>query len=192
MACTLDETAENSGSWYRKANFRQGDTVRFNKHFLQKDHYATKWDSELWEDNYVHMESDFGAEDYFDNAKPVIIFDKDLDATGEDRYLGYDPSTVFLNDVQVSTTWVLIASCSRLVLPTASATRSWRPRPSTLASTIPSQPSAASVIPAVAPTRGATGRFNSAGHPMPVVSARHSNGRDTCRIQRRCPSTSVT
>ena len=29
----------------------------------------------------MHMESDFGAEDYFDNAKPVIIFDKDLDAT---------------------------------------------------------------------------------------------------------------
>ena len=101
----FDETAENSGSWYRKANpyFRQGDTVRFNnKHFLcKKDHYATKWDSELWEDNYVHMESDFGAEDYFDNAKPVIIFDKDLDATGDDRYLGYNPSTVFLNDVQV-------------------------------------------------------------------------------------------
>ena len=101
----FDETAANSGSWYRKANpyFRQGDTVRFNnKHFLcKKDHYATKWDSELWEDNYVHMESDFGAEDYFDNAKPIILFDKDLDPTGEDRYLGYDPSTCFTADVQV-------------------------------------------------------------------------------------------
>ena len=104
----FDETAANSGSWYRKANpyFRQGDTVRFNnKHFLcKKDHYATKWDSELWEDNYVHMESDFGAEDYFDNAKPIIVFDKDLDASGEDRYLGYDPSTCFTADVQVTFT----------------------------------------------------------------------------------------
>ena len=52
---------EQSGSWYRKDNpfFRQGDTVRFNnKHFLcKKDHYAPSWDSDLWEDNYVHMES---------------------------------------------------------------------------------------------------------------------------------------
>ena len=111
-----------------------------------------------------------------DNAKPVIIFDKDLDATGEDRYLGYDPSTVFLNESRCGrscalapTTWVLIASCSRLVLPTASATRFWRPRPLTIASTIPSH-LRRTVIPAVAPTRGATAGFNPAGHPMPVVS----------------------
>ena len=48
-----DGTDANSGSWYRKDNpfFRQGDTVRYNnKHFLcKKDHYAERWDSDLWE-----------------------------------------------------------------------------------------------------------------------------------------------
>ena len=112
--------------------------------FAKKDHYATKWDSELWEDNYVHMESDFGAEDYFDNAKPVIIFDKDLDATGDDRYLRYDPSTVFLNDVpvrsQLRTGTDYLGAYSFLFSlgfnDGGGFTKSWRPRRLTLASTI--------------------------------------------------------
>lgn len=100
-----DETAANSGNWYRKTNpyYRQGDTVRFNnKHWLcTKSHFAVDWDPTLWEENFVHMQSDFGAEDYFQNDKPIIVFDRDLDPTGENRYLGYDPSACFVDDVQV-------------------------------------------------------------------------------------------
>jgi hypothetical protein len=72
--------------------YRPGDIVRYqNKHFkCLSEHVATTtFETGKWEDCLVHTKSTFAAEDYFKNAKPVLIFDKDLDKTGLDSKLGY-------------------------------------------------------------------------------------------------------
>lgn len=72
--------------------YRPGDIVRYqNKHFkCLKEHTATStFATEKWEECLVHTKSNFAAEDFFKNTKPLLIFDKDLDKTGFDSKLGY-------------------------------------------------------------------------------------------------------
>ena len=83
--------------------FRVGDVVIYeNKHWkCVKENDDTTFDTEKWDECLVHTREDFAAEDYFKNSKPIIVFDKDLDPTGEDPFLGYDPTECFMDDEQV-------------------------------------------------------------------------------------------
>ena len=83
--------------------YRQGDTVRYqNKHWkATEENSDSVFDPEKWDECLVHTEEEFAAEDYFKNVKPIITFDKDQDTTGEDPYLGYDPTDCFKDDEQV-------------------------------------------------------------------------------------------
>ena len=83
--------------------FRVGDVVIYeNKHWkCVKENDDTTFDTEKWDECLVHTREDFAAEDYFKNSKPIIVFDKDLDPTGEDSFLGYDPTECFMDDEQV-------------------------------------------------------------------------------------------
>ena len=99
---------DDGGDWdsnYKQAHrfYRVGDIVRYeNKHWkCVKENDDATFDSESWDECLVHMDEDFAAEDYFKNSKPIIVFDKDLDPTGEDSFLGYDPTDCFVDDEQV-------------------------------------------------------------------------------------------
>ena len=84
--------------------YRSGDVVRYrNKHFkCLKDHIAPEiFDTEKWDEVFVHMESDYAAEDFFKNTKPVLIFDKDKDTTWTDGLLGYTNAD-FQNDAELA------------------------------------------------------------------------------------------
>ena len=88
-----DETGEYLSSGYHLANnyYRTGDVVRYkNKHWkCISEHVAGTFDDSKWDQCFVHMEEEYGAEDYFKNVQPVIIFDKDTDDTNTDPLLGY-------------------------------------------------------------------------------------------------------
>ena len=100
---------DDRGAWdtsnYQAANrfYRIGDIVRYeNKHWkCIKENDDAAFDATKWDECLVHTEEEFAAEDYFKNSKPIIVFDKDKDNTGEDAFLGYDPTTCFIDDVQV-------------------------------------------------------------------------------------------
>ena len=99
-----DDRGEYYSDYHRIENYyRAGDTVRYrNKHWkCIEEHIATpNFDTSKWDESFVHMESDFAAEDYFKNAQPVIIFDKDKDNTLSDSLLGYTNAD-FKNDNEV-------------------------------------------------------------------------------------------
>ena len=86
-------TDESGGGGYHQANnyYRPGDVVRYqNKHWkCLVEHIATAFDTEKWEECFVHMAEDYAAEDFFKNVQPVIYFDKDQDSTNADELLGY-------------------------------------------------------------------------------------------------------
>ena len=88
-----DDRGEYYSQYHNNENYyRPGDTVRYkNKHWkCIEEHIATaSFETDKWDENYVHMSEDFAAEDYFKNSQPVIIFDKDKDNTLEDGLLGY-------------------------------------------------------------------------------------------------------
>ena len=83
--------------------FRVGDVVIYeNKHWkCIEENDDDAFDTNKWDECLVHTSETFAAEDYFKNSKPIIVFDKDLDPTGEDPYLGYDPTDCFVDDEQV-------------------------------------------------------------------------------------------
>ena len=99
-----DDRGEYYSQYHKDENYyRPGDTVRYkNKHWkCIEEHIATStFDTNKWDENYVHMPEDFAAEDYFKNAQPVLIFDKDKDNTLADGLLGYT-NTDFTNDSQL-------------------------------------------------------------------------------------------
>ena len=88
-----DDSGAYLSSGYHLANnyYRTGDVVRYkNKHWkCISEHVAGTFDDSKWDECFVHMEEEYGAEDYFKNVQPVIIFDKDTDDTNTDPLLGY-------------------------------------------------------------------------------------------------------
>ena len=88
-----DDSGEYLSTGYHLNNnyYRAGDVVRYkNKHWkCISEHVAETFDDGKWDECFVHMEEDYGAEDYFKNVQPVIIFDKDTDDTNQDPLLGY-------------------------------------------------------------------------------------------------------
>ena len=91
-----DDRGEYRSGYHSPNNYyRTGDTCRYqNKHYkCIKEHIAPEaFDATKWDESLVHMESNFAAEDFFKNTRPVIIFDKDKDNTGQDPLLGYTES----------------------------------------------------------------------------------------------------
>ena len=99
-----DDRGEYYSQYHKDENYyRPGDTVRYqNKHWkCIEEHIATSsFDTDKWDENYVHMPEDFAAEDFFKNAQPVLIFDKDKDNTLANGLLGYTNAD-FANDGQL-------------------------------------------------------------------------------------------
>ena len=72
--------------------YRPGDVVRYqNKHYkCIVEHIAeSTFNSNYWDEAFVHMEEDYAAEDFFKNSKPAIIFDRDKDDNFTSTLLGY-------------------------------------------------------------------------------------------------------
>ena len=81
-------------SGYHLANnyYRTGDVVRYqNKHYkCIVEHIAeATFNSNYWDEVFVHMDETYAAEDFFKNSKPVLIFDRDKDNNVESDLLGY-------------------------------------------------------------------------------------------------------
>ena len=91
-----DDKGEYRSDYHLTNNYyRPGDVVRYlNKHFkCIKEHIATSaFDTEKWDECFVHMDSGYAAEDFFKNVRPIIVFDKDKDATIDSSLLGYSDS----------------------------------------------------------------------------------------------------
>ena len=97
-----DDNGEYLSSGYHLANnyYRTGDVVRYkNKHWkCISEHVAGTFDDGKWDECFVHMEEDYGAEDYFKNVQPVIVFDKDTDDSNIDPLLGYKDNALSSDD----------------------------------------------------------------------------------------------
>ena len=97
-----DDSGEYLSTGYHLANnfYRTGDVVRYrNKHWkCVSEHVAGTFDDSKWDECFVHMDENYGAEDYFKNVQPVIIFDKDTDDTNEDPLLGYSNKALSTDD----------------------------------------------------------------------------------------------
>lgn len=88
---------DNTGQYrsgYHLANnyYRTGDVVRYqNKHYkCVVEHIAeATFNTNYWDEVFVHMDETYAAEDFFKNSKPVLIFDRDKDNNVESDLLGY-------------------------------------------------------------------------------------------------------
>ncbi len=72
--------------------YRTGDVVRHqNKHYkCIVEHIAeSTFNSNYWDEVFVHMDETYAAEDFFKNSKPVLIFDRDKDNNVTSDLLGY-------------------------------------------------------------------------------------------------------
>ncbi len=89
--------------WTSNAYYRAGDTVRYlNKHWnCVQTNSDTVFQSDKWIESYVHMASDFNAEDYFKNAQPAILFDNDTSGDADNTTCGYDLATVWTTDPEI-------------------------------------------------------------------------------------------
>lgn len=91
------------GIWVSGRVYRTGDTVRYlNKHYtcIQKNSDAN-FDTNKWDESYVHMPSEYVPEDYYKNTNPFIIFDNDTDGIEDTTNCGYDFNTVWTADERV-------------------------------------------------------------------------------------------
>lgn len=89
--------------WVANSLYRKGETVTQNqKHYTcLRENSDAAFTPENWDESYVHMESGFKVEDFFKNDSPSIIFDNDTSNLEESTTLGYNWSTVWLNDASV-------------------------------------------------------------------------------------------
>ncbi len=90
-------------TWTSDAYYRAGDTVRYaNKHWnCVQTNSDTAFQSDKWNESYVHMASEFNAEDYFKNAQPAILFDNDTSGDADNTTCGYDLTTVWTTDPEI-------------------------------------------------------------------------------------------
>ncbi len=90
-------------TWTSNAYYRAGDTVRYaNKHWnCVQTNSDTSFQNNKWVESYVHMASDFNAEDYFKNAQPAILFNNDTSGDADSTTCGYDLATVWANDPEI-------------------------------------------------------------------------------------------
>ena len=99
-----DDRGEYRSGYHATNNYyRPGDVVRYqNKHYkCIVEHIATStFETQYWDQAFVHMPSNYAPEDFFKNTKKPITFDRDKDATNEDPFLGYVNSDLW-NDAQI-------------------------------------------------------------------------------------------
>ena len=91
-----DDKGEYRKDYHLTNNYyRPGDVVRYlNKHFkCIREHIATSaFDTDNWDECFVHMDSGYAAEDFFKNVRPIILFDKDKEVSVNSALLGYSDS----------------------------------------------------------------------------------------------------
>jgi len=90
-------------TWTSDAYYRAGDTVRYaNKHWnCVQTNSDTTFQSDKWIESFVHMASDFNAEDYFKNSQPAILFNNDTSGDADNTTCGYDLATVWATDPEI-------------------------------------------------------------------------------------------
>ena len=90
-------------TWTSDAYYRAGDTVRYaNKHWnCVQTNSDTTFQSDKWIESFVHMASDFNAEDYFKNSQPAILFNNDTSGDADNTTCGYDLATVWATDAEI-------------------------------------------------------------------------------------------
>lgn len=76
--------AHDTSVYYRKADV----VLKNNKHWTAtRESYGTFTEAD-WDEAYVHMEENYNPEGYYQNAKPTIVFDKDIDSNENSTTLG--------------------------------------------------------------------------------------------------------
>jgi len=83
--------------WSANSYYKKGETVKqANKHYTCiKDNDDAVFDSDKWQESFVHMESSFNPEDFYKNEAPIITFDDDTDGSDASTNLGYNLATVW-------------------------------------------------------------------------------------------------
>ena len=94
-------------NWTASTYYRLGDVVQAqNKHWIAIASHTSgpAFDPTLWDQNYVHMETDnaggdrYNPEDFFKNAQPLVVFDCDTDQQQNSTSLGWFVPTRDWND----------------------------------------------------------------------------------------------
>lgn len=77
--------AQGGMAWSANTYYRIGDVIRRdNKHFTAvRDTYRDTFESDDWDESFVHMESSYTPESPLKNAAPQITFDGDTDSDNE-------------------------------------------------------------------------------------------------------------
>ena len=105
---TAEITLRRGGAdviWTANTYYRAGDTVkRDGKHWtcIRKHLSTSAFETDRWEESYVHMDQDFNPEDFFKNEGQMIVFDSDTEALEDSTTLGYDWTTAWTTDVDVA------------------------------------------------------------------------------------------
>jgi hypothetical protein len=92
-----------SVTWTSGALYRVGDTVKKdNKHYTcLVQNSDTTFDTEKWDESFVHTSSSFNPEDFWKNTTPILIFDNDTSSSQDSTTLGYNLTTVWNTDALV-------------------------------------------------------------------------------------------
>ena len=76
------ERPKIDGAHSNSVYYRKGDVVRYaNKHYSAGNDQLGEFDDGVWNEIYVHMNSDYVADSAIKNAQPVLIFNSDDDPT---------------------------------------------------------------------------------------------------------------
>lgn len=107
---TSEITLRRGGAPVNYANstfYRAGTVVlHANKHWVNSKDLTTSSstpDPSLWQETFVHMESNFAPEDNLKNEAPVIVFDTDTDGAETTTTCGINWSTVWTSSASVYT-----------------------------------------------------------------------------------------
>jgi hypothetical protein len=61
----------------------------------------TNFDTEKWDESFVHTSSSFNPEDFWKNTTPILIFDNDTSSSQDSTTLGYNLTTVWNTDALI-------------------------------------------------------------------------------------------
>ena len=97
-----DQDTEYDEDFY----YRPGDVVRqANKHFIARRITFGPFNSDDWDENYVHMQEGYAPGGFFKSKQPILIFDKDTDNLENSRTLGNTIDDVF-NQLRSATDYI--------------------------------------------------------------------------------------
>ncbi len=92
-----------SVTWASGELYKKGQTVkRSEKHFTcVEENEDTTFDANKWDESFVHMPSDYNAEDFYKNESPILIFDNDTSGSEDSTTLGYNFSTLWTSNALI-------------------------------------------------------------------------------------------